>query len=194
MNRYSLFIALAATSFTAPAVHAEAFNGGYIGAIAGYDKLSLKASAGGATGSVSGDSVSGGIVLGYNATIGDSIVIGAELDALIGGGKIDTVANDLETDYTATAGVRAGFLVTPTVLVYGKAAYARTRLSVANDGENGDGFAFGGGVEVAFAKSISGRIAYTRTNYSVDDEIQAAFGGNIDLNRDQVMAGVAFHF
>jgi hypothetical protein len=37
-------------------------------------------------------------------------------------------------------------------------------------------------------------VSYTRTSYSVSDDVQAAFGADVDINRDQVMAGVAFHF
>ncbi len=188
------FALCCAAMFGTTAAHAEAFNGFYAGGTVGYDKLSIKASSGGATVSVSGDSVSGGAIIGYNATVGEKFVIGGELEGLIGGGKVSDGVDTVKTDFTGTAGVRAGFLATPQLLIYGKVAYARTQLSVDDESESGDGVAFGGGVEFAFSNNVSGRVSYTRTSYSVSDDVQAAFGADVDIDRDQVMAGVAFHF
>ena len=186
-------LACVATLVSANA-HADVFNGPYAGGVVGYDKLSAKASTGGVSGSTSGDSVSGGLVGGYNAKLSDQFVIGAEIEGTIGGGKLTDGDDELKTDYRANAGIRAGFLVSNKALIYAKAAYARSQLSFDGESESGDGLAFGGGVEVAFSPNVSGRIAYTRTSYSVDDEAEADLGADVDITRDQVMAGVAFHF
>ena len=195
MNHYITTIALAISSVVATSAHAEAFNGIYAGGVVGYDKLTIKATAGGVSASTSGDSISGGLVAGYNAKVSDNVVVGVEVEGLIGGGKITEGTDTLKTDYSATVGVRAGFLATPQLLLYGKVAYARTRLSADGEGENGDGVAFGGGVEVAFSGNMSGRIAYTRTSYSVNDDAVAFSGADdVDINRDKLIAGVTFHF
>lgn len=193
MNKCFLIAAFAAATVSTQA-HAEAFSGIYAGAVIGYDKLSLKASTGGASATASGDGVSGGLVLGYNAKVSGQFLVGGEIEGVIGGGKLTDGTDTVKTNYSANIGLRAGFLATPKVLIYGKVAYARTQLSFDGDTDNGDGVAFGGGVEFAFSDRITARVAYTRTSYSIDDDAQAAFGADIDINRDQVMGGVAFHF
>jgi outer membrane immunogenic protein len=188
------FAMCCAAMLSTTAAHAETFNGFYIGGTVGYDKLSVKASSGGVSASISGDSVSGGAIIGYNATVGEKFVIGGEVEGVIGGGKISDGVDTVKTDVSGTAGVRAGFLATPKLLIYGKVAYARTQLSVDDESESGNGVAFGGGVEFGFSDRFSGRLSYTRTSYSVSSDAQAAFGTDVSVNRDQLMASVAFHF
>lgn len=188
------YTAAVAAACVATHANAEAFNGGYAGGVVGYDKLSVEASSGGASVSVSGDGVAGGLVLGYNAKVGGSFVVGGEIEGVIGGGKITDGTDSVKTDYSATAGIRAGVLASSNILIFGKLAYARTQFSFDDESESGDGFAFGGGVEFALSDRVTARLAYTRTSYSIDDDAQAALGADVDINRDQVLAGVAFHF
>ena len=193
MKQY-LLAAVAATVLFCSNAHAEAFNGAYAGAVVGYDKLSLKASSGGISTKVSGDGVAGGLMFGYNAKVSNAFVIGAEIEGVIGGGKVSDGIDTVNTDYSANASLRAGFLAGEKALIYGKVGYGRTRVKADGESDSGGGFAFGGGIEAALSDKVSARIAYTRTNYSISDDLQAVAGADIDLNRDQVMAGVAFHF
>ncbi len=194
MNRVVFAAALLASVGVANVAQAETFNGGYAGAVVGYDKLSLKVTTGGSSATLSGDSVTGGLMVGYNAKVSDSFVLGGEIEGVIGGGKLTDGFDTVKTDYSLNAGVRAGFLATQKLMVYGKVAYARTQLSDGTENDSGDGVAFGGGVELAFSGKMSGRVAYTRTSYSVSNDLKAAFGADINLHRDQVTAGVSFHF
>ncbi|MFM9977433.1 MAG: outer membrane protein [Sphingomonadaceae bacterium] len=176
------------------AAYAEAFSGVYAGGIVGYDKLSAKVSSGGVSASESGDAITGGALVGYNAKVGGNFVIGAEIEGVIGGGKIGDGVDDVKTDYSLATGVRGGFLVAERALIFAKVAYVNTRLSFDGEGENGDGFAFGGGVEVAFSDKISGRVTYMRSSYSIDEDAEAALGADVDINRDQVLGGIVIHF
>jgi hypothetical protein len=74
------------------------------------------------------------------------------------------------------------------------AALAAATVSTNANAEAFNGAYAGAVVEFAFSDRITARVAYTRTSYSVSDDLKAAFGADVDINRDQVMGGVAFHF
>jgi len=197
MNRYSLLVALAATSFIAPAAQAEVFNGPYVGGVVGYDASSISATIEGESGKVTGDGVTGGLTIGYDLKLGNEFLLGGELQGLVGGAKLNLDGASLKTDYTLSAGVRAGVVVSD-FLVFAKVAYVRSRFK-GSDGidsarEDGDGFGFGGGFQYPVSKQISLRLDYLHVNYTVADDFETAVGADVDIKRDQVLAGVAFHF
>ena len=113
---------------------------------------------------------------------------GRTLNAALPGGSIE-----LDSKWSADLSVRAGFTVTPRLLVYGRLGYGinRTRISgfvngqtgpVESDSATSDGFIFGGGVEYALTDKASVRAEYRRRE----------FDGSLSSN--QVLAGVAFRF
>ena len=199
MKSYIRAVSVFVSAVCSTAAHAEVFNGVYAGGIVGYDKFSVEVTSGTVTDSASGDGVSGGALLGYNAKLGENFVAGIEAEGVIGGGKITEGTVSVKSDYTLSISARAGFLVSSNVLLFGKLGYAYTGIStddgIDSESDSGDGVASGGGVEAAFTDRISGRIVYTRTSYSVNDDA-VAFSGvdDVNINRDQVMAGVTFHF
>lgn len=80
------------------------------------------------------------------------------------------------------AGMRFGYVVTPTTLVYVKGGYSNARISIDDDGANFDGYRFGAGVERNFGR-FYGKVEYRYSRYE-----------DAELNRDQVMAGVGIRF
>lgn len=135
--------------------------------------------------------------IGYDKQF-DQIVVGVEADfssngktlrsTLPGGGSID-----LDSKWTATASVRAGIVVTPKLLAYGRVGYGLNRYTiraftagnntpVATGKATGDGLVYGGGLEYAINRNASFRLEYRRT----DQE------GSLSSN--QALAGVSLRF
>jgi outer membrane immunogenic protein len=173
--------ALLAAASAAPAFAqgpAPTFSGGHIEAIGGYDSLH-----GG------GDSTGGilyGIGAGWDFRSGNA-VFGIEGEAAESTtGECDSgVCIDASRDLYV--GVRAGAVVSPTVLLYAKAGYTNARVEASaggtSAGVNEDGVRGGAGVEVAIRNSpVSLRFEYRYSNYEDG------------LSRHQGVAGLAFRF
>ena len=120
--------------------------------------------------------VYGGAV-GYDKQF-NNIVIGA--DAEITGST--TKDNGVEAGRDLYVGGRAGFVVGGATLVYGKAGYTNARVSDGTNGVNNDGYRLGAGVERNFGRFF-GKVEYRYSRYE-----------KIDLNRDQVVAGLGVRF
>ncbi len=110
-----------------------------------------------------------------------------------------------ETGRNFTAGVRGGFVITPSVLLYAKGGYSKARISpkfttgattaqqaaFANFDRNPNGFHAGGGVEFAMSGSIYGRLDYAHHKYeSFDVDPNSEFS----FRRNQVTAAIGFRF
>ena len=127
-----------------------------------------------------GDGESGfayGGAIGYDKQLGN-VVIGA--DAEITGSTTEETGVSAGRDLYA--GARLGVVVPGSNLVYGKGGYTNARVSFAGTGENYDGYRLGAGVERNFGK-FYGKIEYRYSRYE-----------EVDLNRDQVVAGVGIRF
>lgn len=118
--------------------------------------------------------------VGYDAQIGDVLVIGAE--GGIGRGEPTVSATSslgvytLKTGWSWDASGRAGLLAAPSALVYGRAGYSWLRVHEKTDFRavaskdldswgTEKGSLFGGGIEMAVSHRMFVRAEYNRVNY-----------------------------
>ena len=165
-----IFAALAAATFvSAPAFAQDAapFTGPRAGVTLGYDKI------GGEEG------FSYGVNAGYDLALAPNIVGGVEVS--LG----DTTVNDADLDVSRdiTASLRAGYVVTPRVLAFGKVGYTSTRFEIDGDGVGLEGVRYGGGLEFAATPNTYISAEYQRTEYEQN------IGG-----RDAAVVGIGFRF
>lgn len=198
-----------ALAIVAPA-QADVFNGPRGGIQAGVetgkiDSATLFGGAGLGTATVDHTTQTGVTVqatIGYDATVFDNFVVGAELAGGYSSGRNKQVVTfssqpttpvniDYKSDLSFEATVRAGFLVTPKVLLYVRGGYANTKLTAditslgatpANVSGNNNGWLVGGGVEYAFSPRISGRIEYKY--FDLDGPV----------TRQQILVGAGYSF
>ncbi|WP_156679062.1 outer membrane protein [Sphingomonas profundi] len=148
------------------------------------------------------DKLGYGGAIGFDGQIGDRIVIGPEASywranewnsnqtAGVRGGLIDHKSFE-----EWGAAVRAGYLVTPQILVYGKAGYVsnefrKSFVPAAGTGETGyynhgrsDGYQVGGGVEYSLTDRFYVNGEYKYSNYANDTARQRALiGFGVRLN------------
>jgi len=132
-------------------------------------------------------------------------------------------ANPIATPVSATyniegggdiyLGARAGFVVSPTFLLYGKLGYSWHKLAIEGSGsDNGvpftideqidlGGLRLGAGGEMNFTDSFYGKIEYRYSNYNEGDfdvlganaNLEPLFEG-IDVVRHSVVIGAGFRF
>jgi outer membrane immunogenic protein len=96
----------------------------------------------------------------------------------------------IENVYTLYGGGRAGMVVGERALIYAKAGYARTRLRVEEEGEDGetldkeslDGIRIGIGGEGNVGGAFLGKLEYRYTNYEAD------------VSSHQVVVGLGMRF
>lgn len=162
--------------------------------------------------SINGIVYGGGV--GFDAALGDSLVIGAEAELTDSTANADNdgVPNTfnlgrVEAGRDIYVGARAGFIVGEKMLVYAKGGYTNARFNlVGTDGTvdldqrlDTDGWRLGAGVETAIGENAFAKIEYRYSNYN---EAEFDFNGqtpdssrfNIDTDRHQVVASVGFRF
>ena len=159
----------------------------------------------------------GGGELGFDLQVG-GIVVGAYL-----GADFSETEERFETDFVHLranrnlyAGARAGFAVTPGVMIYGKGGLSRGDVEVQllanapaaivtafsnDDIEERDGIHFGGGAEFNMGSMFYGRLDYMHTRY---DSVELGSLGRTSVTtnpsyeqrftRNQVTAGVGIRF
>ncbi|MDP9414152.1 MAG: outer membrane beta-barrel protein [Pseudomonadota bacterium] len=107
-----------------------------------------------------------------------------------------------ETGRNFTAGARAGFAVTPNVLVFAKAGYSNGRLKpqfqaganrtqFADFSRDRDGIHAGAGFEFSVTPNVYAKLDYTHTRYKtfdISDDLELRF------NRNQVMGSIGLRF
>ena len=205
-----------AAAFATPALAQStgAFDGPRIGVIAGYDGLRPGR---GADSDISSDNGADGFLYGVDAGYDHQMgrfVLGAEGE--ISGSTSKTADDPDTTDALGYGrvkagrdlyvGARAGYLVTPSTMLYAKAGYTNARLDLtANDGDtvtgrhfNLDGYRVGAGVEQSLGTNTYAKLEYRYSNYG-DARLEYANGENtnnfnVDTDRHQVVVGLGFRF
>jgi outer membrane immunogenic protein len=178
---------------------------------------------GGTTGNNTGGVVGGGQI-GYNYQFGNSFVIGAEADfqgtSLTGGNQgnfaglynspypvsntgllsplVTGNGGNLGLPWFGTVRGRAGYLVTPTLLLYGTAGFAYGDVTAFQRSNTSTGWTAGGGAEWLFSPHWSAKIEYLYVDLA-SSGINGAFtgwelGNNHHPQINVVRAGVNYHF
>ena len=193
-------LALMAASSIPAAAQAEMFNGPSAGLQAGWSQNDLRqprTELGATTIDGSKESAVLGAMIGYDKQFG-GFVLGAEAglsfgtnDRLSSGSGTTRTTIDPKRSFDLTA--RAGYLLTPETLVYGRAGYTNDRIRTTfatgtgtiSASEYRDGWLVGGGVERAVTQRLSARLEY---RYA---DLRAGHGKD---DRHQVLSGLVFHF
>lgn len=183
----------------APAAGAGGWTGCYAGVQGGYAMANHDVDVGGvvAVDGIGGEGFEGGPLIGCDLQIGDRFVVGA---------LADYAFRDVETSASAfgsgvsvgltdawSVGARAGFLVTPTTLVYALAAFQHTEVDDAGSGllSSLEGIAVGGGLETELAAGWALRGEYRFVAY--DGETIAGVVG-IETDEQQGRIGLVYRF
>lgn len=203
-------------AFAAPALAQSSgpFDGPRIGVIAGYDGLRPGQ---GADSDISSDNGADGFLYGVDAGYDHQMgrfVLGAEGEV---SGSTSKTADDPDTTDALGygrvkagrdlyVGARAGYLVTPSTMLYAKGGYTNARLDLtASDGTtetgrhfNLDGYRVGAGVEQAIGSNTYAKLEYRYSNYG-KARLEFANGANtnnfdVNTDRHEVVAGVGFRF
>lgn len=200
--RTKLFLAALTlgTAFATPALAQDRapFTGLRVEGVAGYDSLSD----GHRQDSSSSDGLVYGGAVGYDRQVGGA-VLGIE-------GEVTGSTTDTRTDNLVTAGdrlrvdagrdvfvgARAGYVISPSTMVYAKAGYTNARVETrydlgsaeVQDHENLDGYRVGAGLEQAIGANTYVKGEYRYSNYGAADRY------GIDAHRHQLMAGVGMRF
>jgi outer membrane immunogenic protein len=178
---------------------------------------------GGTTGNNTGGVVGGGQV-GYNYQFGNSFVIGAEADiqgtSISGGHQGNFIGlfpspfrnsatgllsplvtgngGNLSLPWFGTVRGRAGYLITPTLLLYGTGGFAYGGVDVFQRSDVFTGWTAGGGAEWLFAPHWSAKVEYLYVNLNSSGVNGAftgfEFGTHHHPQLNVVRVGVNYHF
>ena len=215
-----LLAAAAGIAVSAPAAAQDAdasFSGPWVAGVAGYDinkAGSEQLDAGEFEQDRNAEGLMYGAAVGYDFDLGGSVVgVEAELtdsqaDSTYGDPFTTFGLGTVDAGRDIYVGARAGFKVTPSTLVYGKAGYTNARFNyIGGDGTTDysqnldtDGLRLGAGVEQKFGAMTFGKIEYRYSNYKegeVDFEATGVTDSDrfdIDTDRHQVVASVGIRF
>lgn len=181
----------------------ERWTGFYIGGTAGYSFGTGSASGDIGNFSFDQDGFTGTLLAGYNWQIGRS-VLGIEADVGTGdlGTSHGTGFGTLESELNVFGSLRgrAGFLLSPALLLYATAglAWADMDFGVAGvssaQSETFFGYQVGGGGELAISPNLTLRAEYIFTDLGSERVTQAGLINNFDPDFHTVRAGLAFKF
>ncbi|ARN80071.1 outer membrane protein [Methylocystis bryophila] len=164
--------------------------------------------------------VIGGAQVGYNYQFNPSIVIGVETDfqgssisssgssnssiypsPFVGGSYLVPVSavsgGNLGINWLGTVRGRAGWLFTPTLLVYGTAGFAYGGVQAWGYNNTSTGWTAGGGLEWMFAPHWSAKIEYLYADLSNSGNNNGSgwnWGYRFHPQLNIVRAGVNYHF
>jgi outer membrane immunogenic protein len=170
-------------------------------------------------GSEKDSEVAYGFELGYDAQIGESLVLGAYagLDLSDTLNCSELIADDLacwDSGRTFTLGVRAGVPIGSNSLIYAKGGYSNGKFGASYDpdltdnddeepgevfnfSEKRDGYHLGAGAEFGITKGLYGKLEYVysdfgSSSYALDEDGDT----NLDVSSDrhQVLVGVGMRF
>lgn len=172
-----------------------------------------------------------GAYAGYNWQLNPNWVVGAEIDfgATLGGKKTSTglpglglVANSSDrlshqNNYDGSLRLRAGYLITPSILLYGTGGLALQQYDIKatcpgdatswciaarsqSDGKTRTGWTLGAGVEGMLTNNLLARVEYRysdfgRTSHSLFPTAPVdTINGRMSLKSHTIQAGIAYKF
>jgi outer membrane immunogenic protein len=197
----SVVLATALAAPFASAATAAPFEGPFVGAQVGWQSEKMrdvKSSFGTVPVDETTNSVTGGIFAGYDKTIKDKFVVGAEtgLDFATDDENQTTVSGtnyDVDPKYSFDLTARAGYLVSPETLLYVRGGYTNARIrttltslaGIQSDSDNEDGWLLGAGAERQVAQNVSARVEYRYSKLTQGDGKD---------QRHRVLAGLSYRF
>ncbi|MDE1148965.1 MAG: porin family protein [Azospirillaceae bacterium] len=205
----SALVALAAT----PALAQSTFDGGYVGANAGYDWFGAhpraKVAGQQSTPDNQAQGFNGGVFAGYGQTVYDNIYVGAEsevnfytADRTFG----DSLGNyRTQPDYGFGVSARVGYVVQPDLLLFARVGWQHTMVDydTIQPGTNGaiqqysheyNGVRYGVGGDYAIDEHLFTRLEYDYTDYSHDSKNLAAGEVRTTPNESTVRVGLGLRF
>ena len=184
-----------------PLMEVQRWSGFYLGATGGYSFGSGHADGDIGSTSFDHDGWAATVLAGYNWQIG-STVLGIEAD--IGTGDFGTSTStgfgqlSSELNWFGSLRGRAGFLVTPSLLLYATAGLAwadmEFTLAGASASETFYGYQVGGGAELALSPRSTLRLEYIYTDLESERLSHGALSNTFDPDFHTVRAGIAFKF
>jgi outer membrane immunogenic protein len=203
MRKFLIGAAFLSTALATPAFAQEnaPFTGPHIEALVGYDDVAdgdgdlMYGVAAGY------DFQMGGVIAGIEGEFADSDVNGAANDLFATGDSFR-----LNTDRDLYVGVRLGFAVSPSTMIYAKGGYTNAKFegrfdngagTIFNNGVTADGYRIGAGMEQKFnLLGPSGFIKaeYRYSNYKNLDIGENDYDRQIDVDRHQAVIGLGVRF
>ena len=104
-----------------------------------------------------------------------------------------------------TAGVRAGYLLNPTTLLYIKGGYSNGQIRFdytdrqfpqdnVRASDTLSGFHAGAGVQAGFGRNFYGKLEYVYTDYNGYEIVDGSDKASLDFSRHQIVAGLGVRF
>ncbi len=216
-----------ATALTVPAAAQDnsAFTGPRVEGIAGFDISKAGSDVDNDLNDEEDQSIDGfmyGVGAGYDIGMGERGVLGVEAELTGSTADTEVVDGDLEdigfgaqldTGRDIYVGARAGYVVSPNLLLYAKGGYTNARYNLlADDGTTEletdvdlDGWRVGAGAEYAVSENSFVKLEYRYSNYTegefdfndddfFDDDTGESDRFDADLDRHQVAVGFGLRF
>lgn len=190
MRKITLLAAVAAMTTAVPAF-AQDFTGARAEVHAGWDSADIDVDDSDESFDL-GSGVVYGVEVGYDAQIGQSVVLGGYAGFDLASTKECFSGDDecFKAGRNFTAGARIGVPVGKSALLYAKGGYSNGRIKLTDSGvtesDSGDGYHIGGGAQANFGKNLYGKVEYVYTRYNSDFDAH--------LTRNQVIAGLGVRF
>ncbi len=189
-----------------PDAYKPAFSGPRVEATLGYDHVGA-GSSNASNQAIDGLLFGGGI--GYDARIGNGLVLGVEGEATGSTAHADSqpYANDfgygrVRPGRDLYVGGRIGTLISPTTMIYAKGGYTNAQLHVLAGNTNTstdtnfklDGYRVGAGVEHQMSANTYAKVEYRYSNYGRGeiDYPNGATSGRFDVDTDRHQLAVSY--
>lgn len=185
-------VALAFGLSTSP-VAAQDWNGCYLGVQGGYGSGNLDLGFSGVNGlDLSMNGILAGLTGGCDVHVSQRFVIGALADIEWSNIEASLDGDSLELDMKWALLARAGYLLTPTSMLYVLAGYTWTDLggSMSNYVDDMSGLTIGGGLETQFTPNWGTKLEYRYTNF--DDVAMMPYSFDIDAH--EIKLGLVYRF
>ena len=162
------------------------------------------------------DGILGGAYLGYNAQLGNGIVVGAEADFAFadlhdsdgvfgpGGVPLDDQSFEVDVNWTAAVRARIGYAAGRFLpYIAGGVAFAdvdheafTTGVSAGGGSDTFVGWTIGAGAEYAFTDNLIGRAEYRYTDFGSEDyaDTDNFPVHSLDLKTNDIRLGISYKF